>query len=263
MSILSIPKNNTKKSLKSSKKNVIMACHVTGIYDVNRNTLLPNDDYSLVESWADSITNLKLNGIIFHTNFSEETCTIYQNEYIDFVKIDYDTRFNPNVFRYLVYEDYLQNHSDEIENLFLTDISDVVVVQNPFLHSFYLQNKNRIFCGDEPKLLNNEWMQEHSEHLRNKIANYVDYEEKFGNSTLLNCGIIGGNITIMQELIRKLATIHRLYNHDNESIYTGDMGAFNYLIRTEFNDRFFHGTPINTVFKEYQDFRNDCWFRHK
>ena len=263
MSILSIPKNDIKNNTSNGHKNVIMACHVTGIYDVNRNNLLPNDDYSFVKSWADSITNLKLNGIIFHTNFSEETCLTYQNEYIHFVKIEYDNRFNPNTYRYLVYEEYLKNHSHEIENLFLTDISDVVVVKNPFLDSFYLQNKNAIFCGDEPKILDNEWMQAHCEHLRNKIMDYADYEEKFSTATLLNCGIIGGNITVMRKLIDKLATIHRLYNDDNQSIYTGDMGAFNYLIRTEFNDKFFHGTPINTVFKEYQDLRTDCWFRHK
>jgi hypothetical protein len=255
MSILSTPKNVS--------KNVIMACHITGIYDNNRNNLLPNDDYSLVKSWADSITDLKLNGIIFHNNFSEKTCLSYQNEYIHFVKIDYDSRFNPNVYRYLVYEQYLQNHSHEIKNLFLTDISDVVVLQNPFLHSFFIQNKDTIFCGDEPKPLNNEWMQEHSEHLRSKITDYADYEEKFGDAILLNCGIVGGNVKVMHELIEKLATLHRLYNHDNQSSYTGDMGAFNYLIHTEFNDRFLHGNPINTVFKEYQDLRNDCWFRHK
>jgi hypothetical protein len=255
MSILSTPKNVS--------KDVIMACHITGIYDVNRNNLLPSDDYSLVKDWADSITDLKLNGIIFHNNFSEETCLSYQNEHIHFVKIDYDSRFNPNVYRYLVYEEYLQNHSHEIKNLFLTDISDVVVVQNPFLHSFYLQNENTVFCGDESKPLNNEWMQAHSEHLRSKITDYADYEGKFSDSTLLNCGIVGGNVKVMQELIEKLATIHRLYNYDNQSTYTGDMGAFNYLIHTEFNDRFCHGTPINTTFKEYQELRNECWFRHK
>jgi hypothetical protein len=244
-------------------KNVIMACHITGIYDVNRSYTLPNDDYSLVKAWADSVIDLKLNGIIFHNNFSEETCLKYQNEQISFVKIAYESRFNPNIYRYLVYDEYLQSHHHTIENIFLTDISDVVVVRNPFLQPFYLQNTSAIFCGDEPKALNNEWMQAHSEHLRGKIGDYAQYEEYFGNETLLNCGIIGGNITVMREFIGKLSSIHRLNNHDNQTAYTGDMGAFNYLIHTAFNNRFFHGTPINTVFKEYEDFRTDCWFRHK
>lgn len=247
----------------STHKNVIMACHITGVYDINRNYVLPNNDYSLVSSWADSIINLKLNGVIFHNGFAEETCIKYQNEHISFVKIDYDAKFNPNVYRYLVYDKFLQNYPHVIENVFLTDISDVVVVQNPFLQALYLQNTTKIFCGDEPKSLNNEWMLAHSEHLRSKIINYAQYEKEFGNATLLNCGIIGGSITVIHEFIRKLANIHRFYNDDNQTAYTGDMGAFNYLVRTEFNDRLLHGTPINTIFKAYENLRNDCWFRHK
>lgn len=240
-----------------------MACHISGVYDVNRNNILPDDDFSIVKAWANSITDLKLNGIIFHNNFSEKTCLEHQNEYISFIKVDYDSQFKPNIYRYLVYDDYLKEHKHGIENIFLTDISDVVVVQNPFLQPLYLQNTNAIFCGDEPKILNNEWMQAHSEHLRSKIGDYAQYEERFANETLLNCGVVGGNINVMHEFIEKLSSIHRLHNYDNQTAYTGDMGAFNYLIHTAFNDRFFHGTPINTVFKVYQDLRTDCWFRHK
>lgn len=247
----------------SSDENVIMGCHITGIYDVNRNTTLVDDDYSLVKDWADSIINLKMRGIIFHNSFSSETCKKKQNEYISFEKIEYDSRFNPNVYRYIVYDDYLQKQHQSINNIFLTDISDVVLVQNPFSHPFYYQNLNAIFCGDEPKTLDNEWMQAHSEHLRSKITNYAQYEEKYCNSTLLNCGIVGGNINVMIEFIRKLSNIHRLYNTDNKTAYTGDMGAFNYLIHSEFEDRYLHGIPINTEFKAYQTHRTDCWFRHK
>jgi len=159
--------------------NVIFACHLTGIYDVNRNTTLPDDDYTIIKAWADSIMNLQLKGIIFHNNFSPKTCTTYQNDYLEFIKIDPDPRFKPNVYRYLAYQDYLKSHSDDITNLFLTDVSDVVVVQNPFIQPLYQQNKAALFCGDEPKILHNEWMQAHSEHLRRKIADYASYEKKF------------------------------------------------------------------------------------
>lgn len=244
-------------------KNIIVACHITGVYDSNRKNILPDDDFSIVEDWVDSITSLNLNGIIFHNNFSKKTCLKHRNEHLSFVKVDYDNRFNPNTYRYIIYDEYLRKYGDGVENIFLTDISDVVIVQNPFLQPLYLHHTNTIFCGDEPKILNNEWMRAHSEHLRGKIENYAHYEAKFGDYALLNCGIVGGNIKIMRTFIEKLATIHRLYNADNQTEYTGDMGAFNYLIRTAFNDQFFHGTPINTVFKMYQNNRTDCWFRHK
>ena len=54
-----------------AKEPVIMACHFTGIYDVNRNTTLQADDYSIIKAWVDSITSLQIKGILFHNNFSE------------------------------------------------------------------------------------------------------------------------------------------------------------------------------------------------
>ena len=50
-------------------KNIIMACLITGIYDVNRSETLEDDKYELVQHWAESIADLKLNGLIFHNNF--------------------------------------------------------------------------------------------------------------------------------------------------------------------------------------------------
>jgi hypothetical protein len=244
-------------------EGLIMACHITGIYDVNRNNTLPNDDYTLVKEWAESIAILGLKGIIFHNNFSTETCKKYENAHISFVKIDYNPQFNPNVYRYFVYHNFLQIHAPFIKNLFVTDVSDVVVVKNPFVEPFFMDNPHTLFCGDEPKKLDNDWMKDHATHLRSKIADYAAYETEFQEQTLLNCGIIGGNTPIVQDFIEQLYTIHQLYNHDNTTAYTGDMGAFNYLARTQFNTRLQHGAPVNTVFKQYENGRTDCWFRHK
>ncbi len=242
---------------------LILACHITGIYDVNRNNVLKDDDYGLVKEWAESVRVLGLSGVIFHNNFSKSTVQKYQNECIEFVEIEHDRQFNPNVYRYLVYQDYLNKYNKGIKSLFVTDVSDVVVVKNPFEDALFKNDTNILFCGDEPKILDNDWMKNHSEYLRNQIADYADYEEQFKNETLLNCGIIGGSIHVMQELIEKLSQTHRHYNSNNQTAYTGDMGAFNYIARTQFNDRLHHGLPCNTVFKEYQTERQDCWFRHK
>lgn len=244
------------------ENNVVMACHLTGVFDVNRKNTLKHDDYSLVQDWVNSVSDLNLQGIIFHNNFSEATLAKHQNKKIIFIKIDYEYQFNPNVFRYFVYRDFLVEHP-EIENIFVTDVSDVVVLQNPFEQKLFIAHPDKLFCGDEPKHLDNEWMNEHSNHLRNKISNYSNYEKIFAEETLLNCGIVGGNKTVMLEFLKKLCVLHQNYNYDNETAYTGDMGAFNYLMRTQFNARVEHGAPINTVFKMYETDRMDCWFRHK
>jgi hypothetical protein len=243
--------------------NLVMGCLITGLHDVNRNETLINDSYELVKDWAESITAANLQGVIFHNNFSDETCKSFGNENITFIKIEHNPEYNPNVFRYFVYRDFLKQHIEQINGIFITDISDVVLVKNPFTESLFIDNPNALFCGDEPKTLNNEWMIAHGEHLRNNIPNYSVYESDFANETLLNCGIIGGSAPLFFDFLQQLCEIHQNANRDNKTAYTGDMGAFNYLARTKFNQQIIHGAPVNTVFKGYENNRNDCWFRHK
>lgn len=249
--------------MQDSKKNYIIGCQISGVFDVNRNEILPNDDFSLLINWYNSILSKGLSGIIFHNSFSEATCAKYQNDRFRFIKIEYDSRFNPNVYRYKIYNDFLQENQNNIQSVFFTDVSDVLVLKNPFEEALFIQNNDSIFCGDEDKILNNDWMNAHSEHLRNAITDYVAYELKYQNEMLLNCGIIGGSIATIKKFVQQLWAIHLKYNSDNTSQYTGDMGAFNYLARTRYLKKSIHGSPINTVFKNYDTKNSDCWFAHK
>lgn len=245
------------------KKQVVMASLITGTYDVNRNEILPSDDFETVKAWADSVQNVGLQAIIFHNGFSEATCQKHQTENLIFIRSEPNHSFNPNVFRYFLYLNFLKNAGNQITDLFLTDISDVILICNPFEETYYSKNLDAIFCGDEPKSLEDNWMKDHSAHLRSQIFDFEMFEAKFADDPLLNCGIIGGNILLMMDFLNQLCSIHRQFNQNNTSPYTGDMGAFNYLIRTKFQDQVLHGFPINTVFKENQSSRQDCWFRHK
>jgi hypothetical protein len=243
--------------------NLVMACLISGVHDVNRNTTLTDDNHQLVKDWAESITAANLKGVIFHNNFSEETCKSFDGDTISFVKIAYDLQFNPNVFRYFAYRNFLQQNIQQIKGIFITDVTDVVLVKNPFTDPLFIENSIALFCGDEPKLLNNDWMIAHAENLRKNIHDYAEYESNFGDETLLNCGIIGGTSNLLLDFLQQLCAIHQHANRDNKTAYTGDMGAFNYLARTQFNSQLIHGAPVNAVFKEYENERNDCWFRHK
>jgi hypothetical protein len=244
-------------------KNLVLACHITGVYDVNRNTTLEHDDYELVRDWTESLAAAEVQGILFHTHFSDSTCQKFTNEFLSFIKIDCHPSYNPNVYRYFVYRDFLQLNLSQVHSVFCTDVSDVVLVKNPFTDPFFLENPHAIFCGDEPKLLQNEWMFDHGTHLREKILDYAAFEVAFANETLLNCGIIGANAELFYQFINQLCAFHELGNQDNKTAFTGDMGVFNYVARTQFNAQLLHGAPVNTVFKNYETERTDCWFRHK
>jgi hypothetical protein len=242
------------------RKNLILATYLAGIYDVNRGEVLPKDDISIIEKWAESIVELGLQAVVFHNSLSENSIAKYASN-IQFVKVQFDEKYNTNIFRYFLYNNFLKTNA--VDNVFITDITDVVVVNNPFVQPLFIHNSSSIFCGDEPKLLGNDWMYDHSAHLRTKINDYASYEENFKTAALLNCGIVGGSVKIMQPFLEKLCSIHENYNTDNSTAYTGDMGAFNYLARKEYNEHIIHGTPVNTIFKMYETERLDCWFRHK
>jgi hypothetical protein len=243
--------------------NLICASLFTGSYDVNRNELLPSDEYSLIEKWCQSIQDLGLHGIVFHNNFSERTIAEVQHEQIQFIKVDFESPLNPNVYRYLVYFDFMKKHSEEIQNVFFTDIADVEVVKNPFTDPVFAQNPNSLFCGDEDEILDNPWMREHCTHLRKLIPEFLDFEKKNKQEPLLNCGVIGGRKEVMLLLLEELTRIHTTVTVTNQTPFTLDMGAFNFVARTRFSDRLRYGFPVNTVFKGYESVRTDCWFRHK
>lgn len=249
--------------MQSHARQVICATLLTGVYDVNRNQALAEDQFALIKDWCQSIVALKLNGIIFHNSFSEQTVAKFQNQYIKFIKVAYDGSLNPNAYRYLIYNDFLSANEGKIEQLFVTDIADVVVVQNPFIQPLFNQNPDMLFCGDEQEILSNPWMQQHNSHLRNHIPGFADFEAKNQYQTLLNCGIIGGHFKLIQNLMQQLSLLHRTFTIHNKTAYTLDMGAFNYIARSQFGKKLQHGAPINTLFKQYENSRSDCWFRHK
>lgn len=244
-------------------KQQIFACLFTGVFDVNRSETLPDNDYSLIEKWVTSIEVLNLHGVIFHNNFTAETVAKYSSEFISFEYVNYNPTYNLSVYRYFVYYDYLLKHEYNIESLFITDSTDVEVVNNPFEQQLFRANPTSLFCGDEPTILHNEWMFNHATHFRNQIPAFEAFENIFANNTLLNCGIIGGNIAVMITLLKELVDFHTLYSQNNKTSYTGDMGAFNYIVRNKFNEQLIHGMPVNSVFKAYETNNDACWFRHK
>lgn len=243
--------------------DLICASLFTGVFDVNRSEMLPDDNFHLIKKWCNSIQNLGLKGVVFHNNFSEKTIEEAQLKQVFFIKVDFNTMLNANVYRYLVYLDFMKKYGDQIQNIFFTDIADVAVVKNPFADLFYSQNPESLFCGDEEEIMDNPWMRDHCTHLRNLIPGFKEFEKLNKSETLLNCGVIGGKTALMVKLLEELCKIHLTCTVSNKTPFTLDMGAFNFVARTHFSNRIKHGQPVATRFKYFEDDRTDCWFRHK
>ena len=242
---------------------LVLCCHIAAIFDVNRQTILPANDFSALEPWVNAVVARGVNAIIFHNHFTAATIARHAHPLVKFKRVPYNDTYNPNVFRYFAYRHYLQKYGHNVSAVFMTDATDVVMQRNPFTDPFFLKQPNILFCGDEPKPLHNDWMREHGEYFRKQSDAYARFEETFKNEPLLNCGIIGGQTALIATLLEALCTFHRQYNQHNPTAFTGDMGAFNFTARTLFNNALVHGEPVNTVFKQYENTRTDCWFQHK
>ena len=120
--------------------SLVCASLLTGVYDVNRNENLESNNFETIKAWYNSILKLDLNAIIFHNNFSEKTVELYETNKIKFLQVKYDTSYNPNIYRYFLYKFFLEKHKKNIANVFVTDITDVEVINNPFKQKLFVEN---------------------------------------------------------------------------------------------------------------------------
>ena len=86
---------------------MVLACHITVVYDVNWNQTIQHHDYDLVKEWMESMVSLELNCNLFYKGFSKSTIAAFHNKPILFVKTDYDKRFNPTIFCTFFYWPYM------------------------------------------------------------------------------------------------------------------------------------------------------------
>jgi hypothetical protein len=242
---------------------LVLGCHFTGQFDVNRRQVLPHNRFELVADWAQSIASQGLTAVLFHNGFCAATVAKHQGPHLRFEPAQPLPGFSPNVVRYGIYHRYLQAHAHQIDALFATDVADVVMLQNPFQQPLFVQHPAHLFCGDEPKSLHDDWMLQHGGHLRASLPGYARFEQAYAHCQLLNCGVVGGNMAVMSGFFEALWALHARYNVQNTTGFTGDMGMFNFLTRTRYGRQLQHGAPVNTVFKRYELHRADCWFRHK
>ena len=126
-----LPKNNEHFS-NLGNENVIMTTYFCNKNDPQRPKRAPCNDFQYIKPWYNSIKKLGLNGVIFHDGMDETFIKKYQNDKIKFVYVDSNSyEFSLNDLRYFVYLDYIKKHKN-IENIFMTDGNDVIVVKNPF-----------------------------------------------------------------------------------------------------------------------------------
>ena len=248
------------------KKNIIATTWFTGKPDPQR-FRHHSASFASIEGWYNSITSLRLSGLIFHDCFDAEFVETYSSPWVSFIQVDEfkDQNLCAADYRWGMYYDYFSK--THFDNIFTTDCNDVLIKQNPFLHPSY--NASSIFIGaeNEPRLNKDSgWMK--------SICGYA-YEKQQGGflfyeKPILNCGIVGGSSPLFLKLVE---CMRNEINHISPCRYecaargipfTVDMAVLNQCAYTLFEDAsIVSDAPVHSLYKKYQNHREDIWFIHK
>ena len=239
------------------KKNILITSYFTNVGDPQRNgqkwDFEPKKIYPLLKS-------LKKTKLVVLYDYEGEMDDIKDGGIdIEFIRVP--TSINPYFQRWVSYREYLHRNRHTIANVFCIDATDVEVLQEPDWENL----GDFLYTGDEPNTLDDAggWMRKNHKHPL--IQSMLD--EKGKQWQMLNAGIVGGSVETVISFIRDLVDFYAIsvsdsHFHNKPDAGIGDMGAFNYIARTNYGDRLRHGSQINTRFKANE--RNSfSWFKHK
>lgn len=219
------------------------------------NGCVVTEDINYIKSWYDSINTLKLNGLVFYDNLSKNFVDQYTTKFVQFIKVD-TSLYSNNDWRFFCYRNYFRNH--KYDSIFLTDGSDVVVVQNPSQIIDKYPYIDIFLCKDSVNLNQFPYISLHEQVRWESLLWFLKYQKEL---PLLNMGVIGGSYTNMLKFLESFCRERiKIGNCD----FNADMWLGQYVFRHEL--RHFNlmvGEPFTSVFKEYQNNRSDVYFIHK
>ena len=231
----------------------IITTYFTSDKDPQRPEIWANDNFSIIENFYNGVTQHGLNCIILIDNSSDNFIKKYETDKIKFIRCD-SSGLNMVDIRWKLYANLLKSRPD-IKRVFFIDVSDVLILKNPF--NFIEPGK--IYCGDEDSInMKNSWMMDryfllNQPAILNKLSNYA-------NKQIVNAGVLGGDRILIMEIAEKIS---HLLSISNITSTTVDMCTFNHVLYMDYEDKLVHGLPVNTVFKSYDIHNKIAWFCHK
>jgi hypothetical protein len=213
------------------------------------------NDFKYIEPWYTSVNSLGLNGRVFYDNLSDEFIKKYTTDKISFIKVN-TSEFSNNDWRFFCYKYYLEEN--KFDNVFLTDGSDVIVVQDPSKIIQEYDDVDLFVCKDSIKLAQFPYIQVHQQANWENLAWFLICQN---NVDLINMGVIGGKYNNILEFLDNFCkTRINLGNPD----FNSDMWIGQYVFRHLLSDKkIIIGEPFTSIFKKYEFERKDVYFIHK
>ncbi len=242
--------------------NYIVSSLFTTCVDPIRNTKWPLSS-TIMDVWYNSSIDIiqkthNFTLLVFYDQLEPSFLQKYNSEYITFIKVEDCNDYSPHDYRWLVYFNFISNNLSQIDNIFFTDISDVIIKQNPFPH---IKN-DMLYVGDEYEYpWENWWSSSRVKYYLDNLDSFNEIYEKYKHFPFLNAGILGGNKNIVLKFLDLIKSYIEITL--NKPYETTDMILFNYILYKYFSGGVQYGEPINSKFKLNETHREDVWFIHK
>lgn len=217
--------------------------------------------YGLLQNWVESALQLKtistnIEVAILYDRLGSDLENRLADQGVTLITVPDCNQMSPYDYRWIVYNDFLEQNKDIVQAVFFTDISDVLVKSNPF--SSIVEGK--LYTGDEETFLSMNWIDARSHYYIENLEGFKEVYSKHSKDVLLNCGIVGGYTDVVLRYLVEMSALS--VNTQSKPYWTTDMVAHNYVIRKYFAEAV-HGEPVNSRFKRYETHRSDVWFVHK
>ena len=204
------------------------------------------------EAWRKSVEKLGLTSIVFVDEENSELKQ-FENKKFQIGKVE-GTVTNQIDTRWSIAHQFLLLN-EHIEYFFMTDISDVTILKNPF----EMAEKGKIYVGDEKTTFGeSDWIANRV-RLINSLSCRIN-SVAIASKPLLNCGIFGGHRNTILPVLEEIASKIKTYGVKDDTV---DMVALNEVLHINYPEQIVYGSPINTEFWKW-DFNNkECFFQHK
>ncbi len=256
----------TSPSPKTSRcrENLICAAYLTGKPDPQRGDRIRRDSGVYIRDWYASVRALGLSAVVFHDQLSPAFVDRFTTAGIRFRRVA-RSPWSPNDARFFAYQAFLRRHA--VARVFLTDISDVTIAQDPFAGMGRFRTP--LFIGAEVypapvgrTIRRHHWLRRRIAEARGRRSSQVpDFFAARGyDLPTLNAGVIGGEASAVRRFLAHFTRVRRAIGHPERNL---NMPIVNYVFHRYFRGAFRVGPPVTSVFKAYQRGRTDVWFIHK
>jgi hypothetical protein len=214
--------------------------------------------------WYESMRRLDLCGVIFHDRLSPSFVRRYRTDRIRFQRVP-QGRWSTNDQRFFVYRRFLRRR--RFRYAFLTDISDVTIVRDPFPELVRLGWP--LVIGDEVypppigrSIRNHPWLMERLRQTTTvgRVEVFEFFRDHRFRLPTLNAGVIGGRSRDLLAFLDAFVRTRRSIGRPDRNL---NMPIVNYVFHRFHEGRFHRGAPVTSRFKRFERGRRDVWFIHK